>query len=141
MKPISTLMSRSDGGSRHGRRGQRAERRSDVTAVAPAMGVIAEALTAFVLADACREFGGDSLAEMRRELRRPTSRRLGPAGPRSGSAWRGEVSRHGAPGGPPGGREEHPSGGFVPNGLPAPLLDIEAFWSADAGMPIAQIFG
>ena len=33
----------------------------------PAMGVIAEALTAFVLADAMVEkFGGDSLAEMRR---------------------------------------------------------------------------
>jgi len=37
-----------------------------VTAV-PAMGVIAEALTAFVLADAMVEkFGGDSLGEMRR---------------------------------------------------------------------------
>jgi chorismate synthase len=40
--------------------------RSDVTAV-PAMGVIAEALTAFVLAEAMVEkFGGDSLVEMRR---------------------------------------------------------------------------
>ena len=40
--------------------------RSDVTAV-PAMGVIAEALTALVLADAMLEkFGGDSLTEMRR---------------------------------------------------------------------------
>ena len=40
--------------------------RSDVTAV-PAMGVIAEAMTAFVLADAFTEkFGGDSMAEVRR---------------------------------------------------------------------------
>ena len=40
--------------------------RSDVTAV-PAMGVIAEAMTAFVLAQAALEkFGGDSLAETRR---------------------------------------------------------------------------
>ena len=42
--------------------------RSDVTAV-PAMGVIAEALTAIVLADAMLEkFGGDSLVEMRRNF-------------------------------------------------------------------------
>jgi chorismate synthase len=40
--------------------------RSDVTAV-PAMGVIAEAMVAIVLADAFVEkFGGDSLAELRR---------------------------------------------------------------------------
>jgi chorismate synthase len=40
--------------------------RSDVTAV-PAMGVIAEAMVALVLADAMLEkFGGDSLGEMRR---------------------------------------------------------------------------
>jgi len=40
--------------------------RSDVTAV-PAMGVIAEAMLALVLADAMVEkFGGDSLGEMRR---------------------------------------------------------------------------
>jgi chorismate synthase len=42
--------------------------RSDVTAV-PAMGVIAEALVALVLADAMLEkFGGDSLTEMRRNV-------------------------------------------------------------------------
>jgi chorismate synthase len=40
--------------------------RSDVTAV-PAMGVIAEGMAALVLADALLEkFGGDSLAETRR---------------------------------------------------------------------------
>ena len=42
--------------------------RSDVTAV-PAMGVIAEAMAAFVLADALLEkFGGDALAEVQRNL-------------------------------------------------------------------------
>jgi chorismate synthase len=49
-----------------GRSANAQSERSDVTAV-PAMGVIAEALTAFVLADAMVEkFGGDSLGEMRR---------------------------------------------------------------------------
>ena len=42
--------------------------RSDVTAV-PAMGVIAEAMAAFVLAGALLEkFGGDSLRETQRNL-------------------------------------------------------------------------
>jgi chorismate synthase len=67
MKPISTLMSplpTVDLAS--GRPANAQSERSDVTAV-PAMGVIAEALTAFVLADAMVEkFGGDSLGEMRR---------------------------------------------------------------------------
>jgi chorismate synthase len=67
MKPISTLMTplkTVDLAS--GEEAQAQSERSDVTAV-PAMGVIAEALTALVLADAMLEkFGGDSLAEMRR---------------------------------------------------------------------------
>ncbi|NOT09308.1 MAG: chorismate synthase, partial [Gemmatimonadales bacterium] len=67
MKPISTLMSPlktvdlKTGGEANAQ-----SERSDVTAV-PAMGVIAEALVALVLADAMLEkFGGDSLAELRR---------------------------------------------------------------------------
>ena len=67
MKPISTLMSPlktvdlTTGASANAQ-----SERSDVTAV-PAMGVIAEALVALVLADAMLEkFGGDSLAELRR---------------------------------------------------------------------------
>jgi len=67
MKPISTLMSPLKtvdlvtGSSANAQ-----SERSDVTAV-PAMGVIAEALVALVLADAMLEkFGGDSLAELRR---------------------------------------------------------------------------
>jgi len=69
MKPISTLMSPlgtvdlATGGA-----AQAQSERSDVTAV-PAMGVVAEALVARVLADAAREkFGGDSLGELRRNL-------------------------------------------------------------------------
>jgi chorismate synthase len=69
MKPISTLMSPlktvelTSGGE-----AQAQSERSDVTAV-PAMGVIAEALVAIVLADAMLEkFGGDSLGEMRRNF-------------------------------------------------------------------------
>jgi chorismate synthase len=67
MKPISTLMAPlatvdlATGGEARAQ-----SERSDVTAV-PAMGVIAEALAALVLADAMLEkFGGDSLAETRR---------------------------------------------------------------------------
>jgi chorismate synthase len=69
MKPISTLMAPlktvdlTTGGEANAQ-----SERSDVTAV-PAMGVIAEALVSLVLADAMLEkFGGDSLAEMRRNV-------------------------------------------------------------------------
>ena len=67
MKPISTLMrplqtvDMSTGAA-----ADAVAERSDVTAV-PAMGVIAEAMVAFVVADAMLEkFGGDSLGETRR---------------------------------------------------------------------------
>jgi chorismate synthase len=67
MKPISTLMrplATVDVAT--GEKAAATAERSDVTAV-PAMGVIAEAMTAFVLAQAALEkFGGDSLAETRR---------------------------------------------------------------------------
>src|SRR6185503_2428932 len=67
MKPISTLMrplATVDVAT--GESAAATAERSDVTAV-PAMGVIAEAMTAFVLAQAALEkFGGDSLAETRR---------------------------------------------------------------------------
>jgi chorismate synthase len=67
MKPISTLMrplATVDVAS--GEAAAAVAERSDVTAV-PAMGVIAEAMLAFVLADAFLEkFGGDSLGETRR---------------------------------------------------------------------------
>jgi chorismate synthase len=67
MKPISTLM-RPLGTLEMKTRepAQAVAERSDVTAV-PAMGVIAEAMTAFIVAQAFLEkFGGDSLGETRR---------------------------------------------------------------------------
>ena len=67
MKPIATLMSPlATVDLSTGAPAKAVSERSDVTAV-PAMGVIAEAVVALVLADAMLEkFGGDSLAEMRR---------------------------------------------------------------------------
>ena len=69
MKPISTLMSPLPTVDfTTGLPAKAQSERSDVTAV-PAMGVIAEALVALVLADAMLEkFGGDSLGEMRRNF-------------------------------------------------------------------------
>lgn len=67
MKPISTLMRPLDSLDMATRESAASTvERSDVTAV-PAMGVIAESMTALVLASAMVEkFGGDSLVEMRR---------------------------------------------------------------------------
>ncbi len=67
MKPISTLMKPlATVDVATGQGAQAAAERSDVTAV-PAMGVIAEAMLAIVLAQAMLEkFGGDSLQEVRR---------------------------------------------------------------------------
>jgi chorismate synthase len=67
MKPISTLMSPLPTVDLvSGEAANAQSERSDVTAV-PALGVIAEAMVALVLADAMLEkFGGDSLGEMRR---------------------------------------------------------------------------
>lgn len=70
MKPISTLMMSplATVDAATGEAALGAVERSDVTAV-PAMGVIAEAMTALVLADALVEkFGGDSLGELRRNF-------------------------------------------------------------------------
>ncbi|MGH2669099.1 MAG: chorismate synthase, partial [bacterium] len=67
MKPISTLMSPlRTVDLKTGATAQAQSERSDVTAV-PALGVIAEAITALVLAQAMVEkFGGDALSEMKR---------------------------------------------------------------------------
>ena len=69
MKPISTLMKPlATVEMTTGEAASAVAERSDVTAV-PAMGVIAEAMMAFVLAQAMLEkFGGDSLGEMRRNF-------------------------------------------------------------------------
>jgi chorismate synthase len=70
MKPISTVpraLATVDVAT--GEPAKAINQRSDVTAV-PAAGVVAEAMVALVLADAAAEkFGGDSLAEARRNLR------------------------------------------------------------------------
>ena len=67
MKPISTLMQPLETVELTTGKPARAQsERSDITAV-PAMGVIAEAMAALILADAYAEkFGGDSLGEMKR---------------------------------------------------------------------------
>lgn len=67
MKPISTLRRGLPSVDTETHEPHRSQwERSDVTAV-PACGVVCEAMLAIVLADAMREkFGGDSLAEMRR---------------------------------------------------------------------------
>ena len=67
MKPISTLMRPLQTvDMATGDAAQAVAERSDVTAV-PAMGVIAEAMVAFIVTEAMLEkFGGDSLAETRR---------------------------------------------------------------------------
>lgn len=69
MKPISTLMRPlATVEMKTGEPAKAVAERSDVTAV-PAMGVIAEAMLAFVLAQALIEkFGGDSLGELKRNL-------------------------------------------------------------------------
>ena len=69
MKPISTLMTPlATIDAATGEAAMAAAERSDVTAV-PAMAVIAEAMTALVLADAVAEkFGGDSLGELRQNF-------------------------------------------------------------------------
>ena len=69
MKPISTLMSPlKTVDLKTGGPAQAQSERSDVTAV-PAMGVIAEAMVAIVLAEALLEkFGGDALSETKRNV-------------------------------------------------------------------------
>ena len=69
MKPISTLMRPlATVEMQTGEAASAVAERSDVTAV-PAMGVIAEAMLAFVVAQAVLEkFGGDSLRELKRNL-------------------------------------------------------------------------
>ena len=69
MKPISTLMAPlKTVDLKTGAAAQAQSERSDVTAV-PAMGVIAEAMVALVLAQALLEkFGGDALSEVKRNV-------------------------------------------------------------------------
>ena len=70
MKPISTIpRALRTVDVTTGEEAKAINQRSDVCAV-PAAGVVAEAMVALVLADAALEkFGGDSLAEVRRNVR------------------------------------------------------------------------
>jgi chorismate synthase len=70
MKPISTVPRALDTiDTQTGEAAKAINQRSDATAV-PAAGVVAEAMAALVLADAATEkFGGDSVTELRRNLR------------------------------------------------------------------------
>ena len=64
----SAASSRNGADVKTGATAQAVAERSDVTAV-PAMGVIAESMAAFVIAQAWLEkFGGDSLTEIRRNF-------------------------------------------------------------------------
>src|SRR6266581_1426661 len=93
MKPISTLMSPlRTVDLKTGGPAQAQSERSDVTAV-PAMGVIAEAMLALVLAQAMLEkFGGDSMAELQRNFAgylAQVAARGGSSSPRRGEGARG----------------------------------------------------
>ena len=140
MKPISTLMSPLPTVDLvSGAPANAQSERSDVTAV-PALGVIAEAMTALALADAMLEkFGGDSLGEMRRNYaglrgraRLPLDRR-----PRSDG---GLMPRHVVLVGLPGSGKST-VGHLAAEKLGAPLIDIDQLLVREMGMPVAQIFG
>ena len=140
MKPISTLMSplpTVDLSS--GLPANAQSERSDVTAV-PALGVIAEAVVALVLADAMLDkFGGDSLGEMRRNYRRIPCR-AGVAMVRPARCGRGVVARHVVLVGLPG-VGKSTVGRLVSEGLGAPLIDIDQLLVRQVGRPVEQIFG
>src|SRR5207247_10651065 len=88
MKPISTLMSpRKTVDLKTGAPAQAQSERSDVTAV-PAMGVIAEAMVALVLAQALLEkFGGDALSEVKRNVAGYMAQVRGRT-PKGAASWR-----------------------------------------------------
>ena len=108
--------------------------RSDVCAV-PAAGVVAEAMVALVLADAALEkFGGDSVAETRRNYeaylkrhRRPRpagrARRVSPDGSADRAGRRARA------------RASPPSGGCWPTGSGVPFADVDAVIADRVGKP------
>ena len=112
--------------------------RSDVTAV-PGDGRDRRGDAAIVLADAMLEkFGGDSLAEMRRNYDGYLAA-LGAAGRRCGKRREDSSASVVLVGLPGVGKST--VGQRVADELGAPLLDIDCHPGPAEGMPIAQIFG
>ena len=142
MKPISTLMSPLPTVDlTSGEPANAQSERSDVTAV-PAMGVIAEAMVALVLADAMLEkFGGDSLGEMRRNYQAYVAA-LGSRWSVGRARGRGRLMpRHLVLVGLPGSRQEHRRPRSWPRRSARRLFDIDQLLVREMGMPVAQIFG
>jgi hypothetical protein len=110
MKPISTVPRALDTVDvLTGEPAKAINQRSDVTAV-PAAGVVAEAMVALVLADAATEkFGGDSVAEARRNLRGYLDSLAVPQAPGPSAQSRGPASRS-ATSAPPARPSEVPPG-------------------------------
>jgi len=110
--------------------------RTDVTAV-PAMGVVAETMTALVLAnEALRKFGGDSMAEVLRNrdgyvaaLGQTPSAARRPTGPPDHVLLIGMM-----------GAGKTTVGGLVAERLGWPLLDSDAEVAAATGRSVPQIF-
>jgi hypothetical protein len=135
MKPISTLMLRwRTVDLRTGEAGEAVRERSDVCAV-PAAAVVGEAMVAIVLAAAVLEkFGGDSLAELKRNLRATStsSPSGGGSGADGGGCSAGDSARF------HGGGEEH----RWPDSRPPPgleFIDLDRR-SPQAGRPSPEIF-
>ena len=133
MKPISTLM-RPLGTIEMKTRepAQAVAERSDVTAV-PAMGVIAEAMTAFVVAQAFLEkFGGDSLGETRRNYENYVSGLSGRQDDRSSAP---HLILVGLPG-----VGKTTIGRAVARKLGRPFLDFDQEIERRSGMDVREIF-
>ena len=140
MKPISTLMSPlATVDLASGQPAKAVSERSDVTAV-PAMGVIAEAVMALVLADAMLEkFGGDSLVEMRRNYDGYVAVAGFPLA-RAESGEGGLMPRHIVLVGLPGAGKSS-VGKLVAEALNTFVIDIDALLVREMGMPVSQIIG
>ena len=103
--------------------------RSDVCAV-PAAGIVAEAMVALVLADAVLEkFGGDSVAETRRNVESLPGH---PEVPVSAARWSSSSARWA--------RARRPSAGVSPSGWGVSFRDTDADVEAAEGRAVADIF-
>ena len=139
MKPIATLMSPLRTVELpSGAPANAQSERSDVTAV-PAMGVIAEALVAMVLADAMLEkFGGDSMAELSPEprgLRRGDRAAMGADSTREAADVRRHLVLIGLPG-----AGKSTVGRLLAERLETHWTDIDPVIERATGLSIAELF-